>query len=255
MKVELLRPVVLQIAEENSRRIRDIATDPANGILPVPTVPGPVLIPASPVPKIVSDIDVKHAPVPNMPTTSGQPSPVDRDSKMTATATVGHSPSDAQFWQTATYINRYREELRRILLRDGWLAREIAFIENQRTEAAMLYHLMRKRLEMRKVFEPANWNERMAEFAIAQRLLSRDELEAYIALVNRDHIWVDRVMSASADKPRLLADQQGLLVKRIEDKRLEYDRIESLRRVFEAVSRDLAAYHASSAYQATKKTG
>ncbi len=240
MLIDLLKPVTVQRAEEVSRRMREIETDPANGILPMPPDPAAFSGPVSPAPAMNTKLAIKYPGILNMPR---GPYPLhDRreDPRTAPNASAGANPSMSQYWHNVVIVNRQREELRRILQRHDWSESEIKYIDCRHSEAELLrmikYH--RRRL--------------LAE----RRNLTHLEFVSLEKLLNRDRAWISSLMNG------MRVESLGLPIRQIKKNPgqldLELIRQDELRLVskeVEKAGRDLAAYLASTNYNLIKKSG
>lgn len=221
MAVNLLRPVILERAEEIDRRLRNVERDPSNNILPPPPLPAAFRVPASPVPGIQTNMALKYPPVPDMPRAPSPPDLLAADPRMLGTNIGGANPIDAKYWKSVTESNLSREEIRRVIQRNGWDENEVALLENRVGEAAIIFAMNVKRNRIRKL--------------------------------RRERIMVGNLMIDRAVAPRLDAESQAQRLADLRNYHLERDTIRFMDRKVEAAARDLAALLAATAYHLFRK--
>lgn len=253
MIIDLLKPVTVQMAEEISRRMRRIETDPANGILPMPPNPEAFRIPASPVPPMILKLKAKHPAFLKMP---HEPHPMHArwdDPRTAPNASAGANPSTVRYWNNVVIINRHREEIRRILARQGWTAREVAFIDTRHAESVLNYAIAYHRSRILDIKDDLFRHRRDRARAQHKLNLSRDELEAFISLLNNDRAWISSMMAGRAGAPRQIAEQQVHIRAQVKVNLIHHSEVRAVGKQVEQVSRDLAASLAATAYNIPKK--
>ena len=253
MAIDPIKPVTIQMAEEVSRRLNVIDTDPANGILKMPSQNPTFLVPSSPVPPLQIRLDQKFRAVPDMPHSALPKGLIDADPRMLSSAISGTSVNDIEFWKRATRLARSREELRRVVERQGWHAQEIAFLENHFAEALVLYALGLDRKRILRIKDDKSFNREAISQDLHQHTLSRDGLEAYTALVNKDRIWISHLMIGRAVDSATNTQNHSWSLKHLENEFFERDRIRSLEKSVESAASNLAGYQAATAYHIFKK--
>jgi len=220
VRIDLRRAVVVQSAEDVSRRLRSIERDPANQILPLPPPPAPFRVPKSPVPPMQLNLGLKHPAVPDMPHDSSPPDLLRGNPRMTGSATAGSPPVDAKFWKRTAELQLTREEIRRVLQRRGWARDEVAILDQRSAETAIVEALSIKRKRIRRLAK-----ERAA---------------------------TEKLMTERAVAPRVDAEKQALKLAGLRNHFLDRDMIQFHDRKVEAAARDLAAMMAVAAYKAFK---
>ena len=239
MLIDLLKPVTVQRAEEVSRRMREIQTDPANGILPIPPDPAAFSGPVSPVPAMITKLAIKYPGFLNMPR-GPYPLRAHREDPRTAqNASAGTNPSMLQYWHNVVIANRQREELRRILQRHGWSESEIKYIDsrNFETELIHMFRYHRRRLQAER------------------RNFTHLETETFEKLLNRDRAWILSLMNGMRVEAIGIPGLQTKKTGQLDLELIRRDELRLISREVEKAGFDLAAYAASTAYHLAKKAG
>lgn len=258
MLVDLLKPVTVQRAEEVANRMRSIETDPSNGILPMHRNSAWFRVAASPVPDMVVDLKLKYRPKDAPPVellALRELAELRQDPRMQPGAIDGANPNDPAFWRRVTLTEREREEIRRVMQREQWNEREIKFVINRFSDAAMMHVIEFHRKKVKGIKTDIRLDRREMSNLLDHLKLSREELSAFIALENHDRLWIAKLMTARATSPRDVADAHQSKLDRIQDKLVERDMIQAQERRVEAAAENLAAYLAANAYLTFKKTG
>ena len=239
MQINLLKPVTVQRAEEVSRRMREIQTDPANGILPMPPDPAAFSGPVSPVPAIVTKLAIKYSGFLNMPR-GPYPLHSHREDPRTAqNASAGANPSTIQYWHNVVTANRQREELRRILQRHGWSDSEIKYVDARHSEAELIRTIRSHRRRL------------LAE----GRKFTHLEFETFEKLLNRDRAWISSLMNGMRAEALGIPILQNKKPGQLDLELIRRDELRLISREVEKAGLDLAAYVASTAYNLGKKAG
>ncbi len=239
MLIDLLRPVTVQRAEEVSRRMREIETDPANGILPMPPDPAAFSGPVSPVPAMITKLAIKYPGFLNMPR-GPYPLHAHRDDpRMGQNASAGANPSTVRYWQEAITASRQREELRRILQRHGWADSELKFLESRHSDAELIHTIRYHRRRL------------LAE----RRNFSHLEFETFEKLLNRDRAWISSLMNGMRFEALGIPIRQTKKPGQLDLELIRQDELRLISREVEKAGTDLAAYLAATAYHLTKKAG
>lgn len=191
MLIDLLRPVTVQRAEEVSRRMREIETDPANGILPMPSDPAAFSGPVSPVPAMITKLAIKYGGFLNMPRDSYPLHAHRDDPRMGQNASAGANPSTVRYWQEAIITSRQREELKRILQRHGWADSEMKYLESRQLDAELVHMIRYHRRRLTKGVRI----EAMGIPALQIKIPSQLDLE----LIRHDDL---RLLSRDVEKAR-----------------------------------------------------
>lgn len=239
MLIDLLKPVTVQRAEEVSRRMREIQTDPDNGILPMPPELAAFSGPVSPVPAIVTKLAIKYPGFLDMPR-GPYPLRAHREDPRTAqNASAGANPSTIQYWHNVVTANRQREELRRILQRHGWSDSEIKYVESRQSEAELIHTIRSHRRRL------------LAE----GRKFTHLEFETFEKLLNRDRAWISSLMNGMRVEALGIPILQNKKPGQLDLELIRRDELRLISREVEKAGLDLAAYVASTAYNLGKKAG
>jgi hypothetical protein len=238
--------------------MRSIETDPANGILPMPNDLAWVRVAASPVPDMVLELRIKYRPKdlpPAEPAALRELAALRQDPRMQPGAIAGANPNDGAFWRRVTLTEREREEVRRVMQREQWSEREIKFVINRFSNAALMHVIEFHRKQVLGIKTNIQLDRTEMSHLLDHLKLSREELSAFAALEKHDRKWIAKLMMARATSPREVADAHQRKLDQVQDKMVERDIIQMHEKRVEAAAQHLAAYFAANAYMAFKKSG
>jgi hypothetical protein len=258
MMVGLLKPVSIQRSEEIEKRLRLIETGSASDVQSVPKDAAWFRGTTSPVPEIILDLKTKYRPddtPPIEPRAMREALAMEQDRRMRPVIVGGINPNEPVFWRRIILSEREKEEIRRVMQREQWSEREIRFVTKRFAEAALLYVAEYHRKQVRNIREKMIENHHANLRYLDKLQISRRELAAFIALENRNRIWIAELMNERATSPREIAAAHHQKLEATEEKLLERDLIRGDEKRLEEAARHLASFMAAHAYLSAKKSG